>query len=337
MPPVGADIPRMSRHYHVLADYACARGGTHVFFFLQRRIIYGGQVVGSREYEAFILNGPNSPLGRLAGAEVCWDESTRSTYTPTAEPGIFEVPNVGVRCQPYLIRFDDRLGLRGKVIRSDDLYWRLGEYWYPLPSNSIQDMGFCTLTPGEAEVALACLEESSAYLEPDETGTRTELTCHPTPFHPRYGVQSLAEAFEQSTFFNEAHLEASLILNPSLLPGELRPSPDDAICRQVPISPFKPYHMDRADVCFYSGSDRISDGTIPNVLFELKNARAGAAAVRQVERYLDWLYRILEAESAARIKAYVLAPSYARNITVGRYREQIELLRVVVQVPPSLF
>ena len=38
MPPVFTDRPNSrSRHYHILADYACSREGADVFFFLKRK------------------------------------------------------------------------------------------------------------------------------------------------------------------------------------------------------------------------------------------------------------------------------------------------------------
>lgn len=49
-------IPRT--HYPTLADYACVRGGTHVFFFRKRKITDGGQVVGATDHAAFCLNAP---------------------------------------------------------------------------------------------------------------------------------------------------------------------------------------------------------------------------------------------------------------------------------------
>ena len=50
----------------------------------------------------------------------------------------------------------------GKYIVSDDLYFELGKYPYPLPSNSMQGMGFCTLTPGEVSTILKLIDKSSS-------------------------------------------------------------------------------------------------------------------------------------------------------------------------------
>ena len=161
MAPTRGIINSRSKHYNALADYACMRKGTEVFFFLKRRIVYGGQIVGSNEHGAFLLNGTDSPLCISANSPLCWDEAARAGYDATNESGIFTVPEVGERCQPYLIRFEDTVGLKGKYISSDDLYCKLGDYSYPLPSNAMQNMGFCTLTPGETKTALDLIKNNS--------------------------------------------------------------------------------------------------------------------------------------------------------------------------------
>ena len=50
------------------------------------------------------------------------------------------------KAQPFILQFIQNKDT-GKYIISDDLYFELGKYPYPLPSNSMQGMGFCTLTP----------------------------------------------------------------------------------------------------------------------------------------------------------------------------------------------
>ena len=146
-------------------------------------------------------------------------------------------------------------------------------------------------------------------------------------FDPKYDIQDLSKAFSDSYFINEAHLESSIIANPSLLPPNVQPEENDALCRQVPISPFKPSQMDRADVCYYS-DDAIADGTIPNRIIELKLNRAGRSAINQVKRYLDWLHKRLGRETASVIQVYLCAPSF--SITAGdlppEYNEQIHLI-----------
>lgn len=328
MTPVRGAISSRSRHFHALGDYACIREDTHVFFFLKRHIVYGGQALGTRQHGSFYLNGCLSPYGSKAKAPLCWDESKRQRYTPTEETGIFKVPNANgeekEKCQPYLIQFQDQLGLKGKAIPSDDLYWRLGDYGYPLPSNAIQDMSFCTLTPRETDIALSLLTEKNAKQFPVETPESISLEGQPALFSPECGTPDLQKAFENNQFVNEAHLEASVVANPNLLPPEMRPQAGDTICRQMPVSPFKPAQMDRADICYFS-KNLLGDGTIPNVLIELKNCQAKQDAVEQVIRYLTWFYRIAP-KAAEVIRGYVFAPSFARNVRVGKYANQIQLM-----------
>ncbi|MGF3584329.1 MAG: hypothetical protein ACQXXD_01240 [Thermoplasmatota archaeon] len=318
------------RHYNALADYACAREGTHVFFFLKRMIIYGGQIIGSKKYGSYYLNGPYSAMGKRANAPVVWDESKRSIYQSTGKPGIFIVPKVDKKkekCQPYLLRFKDRLNLKGNWITSDDLYFALGSYPYPLPTNSIQNMSFCTMTPGETEIALSLLRESEKrYTEKGHD--EISLTGEPILFDPKFGTQNLIEALKQSWFINEAQLEASIISNPYLLPKKVRPNENDTICRQIPISPFKPNQMDRADICYYSEKS-IREGTIPNTIIELKLNRTGKGAIEQVERYMKWLHKCLGEQTASLIKVYVCAPSFtsiAFKSIPREYAHQIELI-----------
>ncbi len=322
MPPVYGIVKSRSRHYHALADYACVREGTHVFFFLERKIIYGGQIIGSKNIGAFYINGPYSPIGKNINAPICWDESKRDRYEPTDEAGIFLV-NGERRCQPYLIIFKDYLGLKGKYISSDDLYFELGKYPYPLPSNSIQGMGFCTLTPGEVDIALSLIDNSEKHF-PVHSDEEIFLCETPIPFRKGYGIQNLKNAMESSAFVNEAHLEFSVIANPELLPSDLRPNENTTICRQVPVSPFKPYQMDRADICYYMG-DEIADGTLPNKIIELKKEKANKGAIEQTCRYLKWLYKIAP-NDAKNIEIYLVAASFSKLCRVpSEYKDQIHL------------
>jgi hypothetical protein len=328
MPPVDNAVPQRSRHYQALADYACARDGTHVFFFRKRMIVYGGQVRGSNDVGSFYLNGQFSPLGRAAKADVYWDEGTREKYVQKEEPGIFEVPEIGIRCQPYLLKFEDLEELRGSAILSDQLYFKLGRYPYPLPSNSISNMSFCTLTPGEVEAAITLFSEEPKKRFSGESQEDISLAGRPIPFNSSFGVSSLIEAFEDSLFVNEAHMEASVIANPNLLPDEVRPK-RATICRQVPVSPFKPAQMDRADICYFT-EDKIQNGTVPNTIIELKVKPAGKPAVEQIRRYLDWLHLVLRQEDAKRVMVYLLAPSFAGTARVPiEYSDQMRLISLL--------
>ena len=323
MRPELEGISPRSRHYAALADYACGRNGAHVFFFLKRRIVYGGQLVGSEDYGCFYLNGPFSPMGRAAEAGISWDESEREKYKATDKPGIFKVLIDGEyeeRCQPYLIRFTDKIGLRGNSIQSDDLYFELGRFSYPLPSNSMQGMGFCTLTPGETDTLLSLLRSDSECVF-RETSENVDFVGDPAYYNPRYGIQNL------TSVVSESHLEASVLANSRLLPSLIRPR-QAAICRQVPISPFKPYQMDRADICYYF-TPTIAGGTIPNTVIELKRKTAGKSEVDQVVRYLKWLRKIAPA-SEEDISCFLFAPSFTRSIQdyiPKEFRDHVELLR----------
>ena len=304
-----------SNHYPALADYSCGRDGTHVFFFMKRKIVYGGQLFGSKEFGAFYLNGKFFPIGEEANAPICWDESKRSCYTATDSPGIF-LRNVQddkkERCQPYLIQFSDRLGLKGQTITSDELYFELGSYHYPLPSNSIQNMSFCTLAPREVDILLELMEKSSENIFRG-TKENIQLEMEPIPFKPEYGISNVEEAT------SEAHLETSVLANPTLLPPTLRPKEDFTLCRQIPISPFKPSQMDRADIVYFS-DEKIRDGTIPNTIIELKNRPAGKQEAIQILRYVRWLNKIVPDE-LHRISLYLYAPSFNRNFRTHIPRE----------------
>lgn len=330
MPPVYSEVSSRSMHYHALADYACAREGTHVVFFLKRRIVYGGQIVGSRTCGAFYLNGRYSPLGRRARAAVCWDESARTQYEPTDQPGIFTVSDKGERCQPYLIRFVDNLGIKGKAISSDQLYWELGKYSYPFPSNTISKMSFCTLTPGEVETVLSLLRNEAKYSYDDTSSEDISIQGSPMAFKLQYGISSIRETVAESPGISEAQLEASVLANPALLPDELQPDEGDAICRQVPMCPFKPFQMDRVNICYYS-RPMIRNGTIPNTIIELKTKRVGKAEVEQIVRYLKWIYLVTEENEARQVKAYLCGMSFtstAESFIPPEYEHQINLLNL---------
>ena len=103
MKPVFSQEPSSrSKHYAVLADYACSREGTDVFFFLKRKIVYGGKIYGNKDSGSFYLNGKTSPLGIKSNANLFWDESTR--YVPTETEGVFKV-NGSNKAQPFIFFF----------------------------------------------------------------------------------------------------------------------------------------------------------------------------------------------------------------------------------------
>jgi hypothetical protein len=79
-------------------------------------------------------------------------------------------------------------------------------------------MGFCTLTPGETDIALSLLE-ASQMKESTKTKSNEEMQLDGTPlmYESKYGISHLTEAV------SESHLEASILANPVLLPKRMRP------------------------------------------------------------------------------------------------------------------
>ena len=303
MPPVFSERPNpRSRHYHILADYACSREGSDVFFFLKRKIVYGGKIFGNRDSGSFFLNGSTSPLGRAANAELFWDESDRLKYFETDKPGVFRIEkNGGMKSQPFMFQFRKNEH-SGKYILSDDLYFELGKYPYPLPSNSIQGMGFCTLTPGEVSTLHALTAQSNSRIE-YEGDVEIDKKGEGTLFYN--DLVSLND-----DLLNEAQLEFTLLSSIEQFVNFLQD--EYVLCRQVPISPFKPSEMDRADICLYSITNPIKKGTIPNVIIELKKDAGNKAAYEQVERYLKWIKNITTPEEYERVQAYIIAPRITR-------------------------
>ncbi len=322
MKPVMTPQPSaQSRYYAVLADYACSREGTDVFFFLKRKIVYGGKIYGNKNVSSFYLNGKTSPLGRKADAELFWDESDRKKYIATVEPGVFKIRKDGAdKAQPFIFQFFQNAD-SGKYIVSDDLYFELGKYPYPLPSNSIQGMGFCTLTPGEVKTLKELISKSKNRVEYKGFG---EVDKHGDSQLFYEELVSLDD-----DLVNEAQLEFTILT--SLKPFEEFLTDDYVLCRQVPISPFKPSEMDRADICLYSMSNPLKNGTIPNVVIELKKEKATKAAYEQVNRYLKWLQAVTTAEEFARISAYIIAPKIGKirkNSVDVTYRQKIKMYSI---------
>lgn len=313
MPPVLTPKPSsQSRHYHALADYACSRKGTHIFFFLKRKIIYGGTVKGNTNIASFYLNGGTSPLGRKAKAELFWDESSR--YTPTDLDGIFVVRG-NKRSQPFILQFNKITDTTGKQISSDDLYFELGKYPYPLPSNTIQGMSFCTLTPGETQASLDLVKKSEKYFS---------FACNEKMIIGANQQLFESQFLDENSYQNEAHLEFSVLADLNLI-RKLLPCEDYILCRQVPLSPFKPFQLDRADICLYSLSNSIKNGTIPNVIIELKKEMANFRAYEQMVKYLDWLSIITEKEDFQKILPIIVAPRFyiKRNKIDLKYEDKI--------------
>jgi len=322
-PPVFGEVDSRSMHYAALSDAACAREGTHVFFFVERQIVYGGQILGSENYGSYFFNGPYSPMGRRVNADIYWDESSRGRYEATEQQGIFKDRTNGSRedkCQPYIIRYSDELGLSGNSIESDVLYTELSFLPFPVPSNSIQRMSFCTLTPGETDMLIELLQTSSENVRATPRDD-INVVGDPMLFNPEMGISHLSQAT------SKYHHDASIFSNPSLLPRELRPN-GAIICRKIPITPFKPYQMDRADMCYFT-DEAIENGYIPNKVIELEWKKAGDKKLLKIVRYKKWLRRLIP-EQYRDISFYLFAPDFSRNIldrVPREFRTEIELLR----------
>ena len=89
--------------------------------------------------------------------------------------------------------------------------------------------------------------------------------------------------------------------------------------------------MDRADICLYSVSNPIKNGTIPNVIIELKKDVGNKAAYEQVERYLKWIKNITTLDEYAIVKAYIIAPriTHIRAASVSaEYRDKIFMFSI---------
>ena len=304
------DVHHSSNHYKILADYACAREGTHVFFFRNRKIYYGGRVVSGSTAEnvgAFWTNGNTSPMGRKAGARLGWDESRRYG----GEDGVFELPGRnGPRemAQSFLLRFDTDVKRAGKYIRSDDLYFALGDYPFPLKSNTIRGRGFCPMGPGETARLLEQIERSGREYEPRDDIDVPDVTLDESaikPFEPVHGIDEVKRA----NLTNEDHLEASVIANPSLLPDELTPGTHRFVVRQAPISPLKPMQIDRVDLCYYDPN--FEDGLYPEQILELKYTKPDDP--EQIRRYREAADKMAEHHLDANpddIDVGMLSPSY---------------------------
>ena len=163
-------------------------------------------------------------------------------------------------------------------------------------------MGVCTLTPGEVKTLNELISQSDKKIEFEGLG-EIDKKGEETVFND--GLISLDE-----DLVNEAQLEFTILA--SLEPFADFLTDDYVLCRQVPISPFKPSEMDRADICLYSMNSPIKNGTVPNVVIELKKERATKPAYEQVTRYLKWLEAITDKEDFEKVSVYIIAPQIGR-------------------------
>ena len=318
MPPVYEEKPSsQSRHYAVLSDYACCEEGTEIFFFNKRTITYGGKVTATNNGEpVFYLNGDTSPLGRKANSHLYVDMSKR--YETTDKKGVYYIGKnqrgeERYRAMPFIIEFDTHQSLVGKQIMSDELYFELGNYNYPFPSNTIQGKGFCTLTVNETNILLKVLEESDKKLSLQNT-----LTAD-TDINNNLKVLFNTSLLTETKPDNESHLEFMLLANAKKLDEIIYKSlpdiPKDNYirCRQVPLCPFRPIQFDMADICLYSENYPIKDYSLPNIVIELKNQPANFRAYEQVTKYLRWVKQIAPDEFD-KVRAIIIAPSFTSTL-----------------------
>lgn len=313
--------PQYGGHYSTLSDHSTLRDGNHVFLSLDGSVYYGGQIVGPADYGAFYVNGRNSLVGRRADAPLVWDESSRDAHEATDGPGVFETAgNDYWTCQPFLVRFEDEMGMAGTYVDRHRFYFELGDYPYLLPSHRRSETDFRTLTPGETETLVTLLEDDRDGRIDVSSDENVALADEPVPYSPGRGIRNPEDAR------SVLHLQAAVVSNPLLLPRRFRPD-DCTVCREVPISPYRPGPFPRADVCYYSESDPIEDGTLPNAILDVRTDEIEDCAGRRVRQYLLWLYRLL-GDDATRIDAFVYAadcsPAFWTEVP-DEYESQVEV------------
>lgn len=91
--------------------------------------------------------------------------------------------------------------------------------------------------------------------------------------------------------------------------------------------------MDRADICLYSITNPIQNGTVPNIVIELKKDKSGANknAYEQVTRYLRWLEAILSEDEFEYIKVFIIAPQIGkikRDTVNTIYEDKIQMYSI---------
>jgi len=307
MAPFFENQPAPRNHYGVLADYACCNSKTHIFFFTKREIIYGGIVDSEGENSSFYLNGNTSPIGRKANAPLFWDESHRYEQI---EPGVFQMETqrgISKMSQPFILKFKPYSNLSNRKISSDSLYFELGrKHGYPLPSNAIQGLGCCTLTPEETKIALELLEKSEDFFCGDFS-EEIEIGSMQIPF--------TNEFLDSKKYINESHLEFSLLADFDRIKNIVGKQNSYVRGRQVPICPFKPMQFDRADIVLYDLNNPINNGTIPNVIIELKHEKGNYKAYEQVVKYLKWLEQVTSEEDFLKIESIIIAPYFVNRLT----------------------
>lgn len=255
----------------ILADYLGADEGDHIFFFTDRTIYYGGQLLASTETDVVFCNSSQTPFSNNASIQ----HIPAHLNSKMNESGMFiQKTKYGERevHQPFLLNFKDRLGYKGLQISSDLLYNRLDQkYRFPLPSAQLSGQGFGLITPAETEILIKLFTKQPKQKSISETTDTISLS---QPLNK----DSLPKIHNCKY---ESQLEAVLMANKDQLPVEITNS--DTVLRQIPASSTRPT-VDAVDIAIY-GKD---NGAFPKTLIELKNKKAGKSEAKQVERYVNW-------------------------------------------------
>lgn len=309
---------KATKHFAALSDYCALRPGSEIFFFIKRKIYYGGRLIGpetsNTDTAGYFLNGPLSPWAQKAAAPILWDESNRARYSVSAPPGVFKIPgefrppDIGERFQPYLIKFDTTSDLSGRCIASDALYWATAkEHMFPLPSNSMEGMSFCIISPEEVRIAMDLFRKSDKRIDLRDAEPSCATSQKPSPANsPNHAMPSnLSDAYRRA--FNENELEALILSKPELLKDAVELKTSDALARQIPLCPFKSGGMDRADIVFYSNAGDF--GALPRAIVEVKLGQANKACYNQVARYLEWIALARDKDFARRVIAVLVVSS----------------------------
>ena len=93
------------------------------------------------------------------------------------------------------------------------------------------------------------------------------------------------------------------------------------------MTPFKPDHMDQADICYY-GENELVNGTIPNVVIEMEWQRTGPKKMYKIVKYIEWLKKLIP-DQYKEISYNFFAPSFrdsVRRKMPSEYRSLINLI-----------
>ena len=268
-------------YIEALADVGCPRRDDHVFFLSNHRLHYGGRIVGESEQHPIYLNGNRGFVGKASDSPLAWDETRWDAFAP---PGC-EGRNWRyrpARCQPFLLRFADHLGLRGRWICDHDYYVALGDHHHLLPTTD-ELSGLTQMSPGETDRLLALLTERPAGRLDPPVDEEIAFVDEPLAYDPAFGP-TLADVVTPDD------LVAVALVNPTELPEPLRQR--GTVGHHVPISPHRPRPIDRVELASYTDR-RLLDGTLPDHLVYLSLEPADHELHERIGRQFTWLERLL--------------------------------------------